>query len=102
VASAAARLKRLGLGGLCRSRTFTLPVTFPASGDAAFKLVARGKVIGTGTRSGERRVTIRLTAAGRRLLKRATRVKLTLKGTYTPSRAGEAPQRASVSVTLRR
>ena len=69
------------------------------------KLLARGKVIGTGTKtagSGERRVTVALTAAGRRLLRRSTRLKLTLTATLTPSRAGEAPQRASVSVTLRR
>ena len=47
-------------------------------------------------------MTVKLTAAGRRLLRRSTRLKLTLIATLTPSRAGEAPQRASVSVTLRR
>ena len=47
-------------------------------------------------------MTVKLTAAGRKLVKRTRRLKLTLKGTFTPSRAGEAPQRASVSVTLRR
>jgi hypothetical protein len=105
VAAAAARLKRLGLARLGRSRAFALPVAFTQPGAATFKLLARGKVIGKGTRSataGDRRVTVTLTRAGRKLLKRATRLKLTLKGTFTPSRAGEAPQRASVSVTLRR
>ena len=105
VTAAAARLKRLGLARLGRSRAFALPVAFTQPGAATFKLLARGKVIGKGTRNataGDRRVTVTLTPAGRKLLKRATRLKLTLRGTFTPSRAGEVPQRASVSVTLRR
>jgi len=105
VTAAAARLKRLGLARLSRSRAFALPVTFTRPGAATFKLLAHGKVIGRGTTNataGVRRVTVTLTPAGRKLLKRATRLKLTLKGTFTPSRAGEVPQRASVSVTLRR
>ncbi len=101
---AAARLKRLGLARLGRTRTLALPFGFSQPGTVRLKLLARGKVIGTAKKTagvGEHRVTVALTAAGRRLLRRATRLKLTLSATLTPSRAGEAPQRASIGVTLR-
>jgi hypothetical protein len=105
LSGALARLKRLGLARLAHARTHALPVAFTQPGTVKVKLLARGKLIGAGTRTagpGEHRVTVKLTAAGRRLLRRATRVKLTLVATLTPSRAGEAPQRASIGVTLRR
>ena len=104
-ALAAAKLKRLGLARLARGRTHKLPVALSQPGTVRFKLLARGKVIGAGKKTaaaGVRRVTVKLTAAGLRLLKGTKRLKLTLRGTFTPSRAGEVPQRASVRFTLRR
>jgi hypothetical protein len=91
---------------LSRKSTVTLPFAFPEPGAVELQLVAKDKVIGTGTRTatvnGKSTVTVTLTTAGRNQLKRAKRLKLTLKTTFTPSRAGAAPQRASTSVTLKR
>ncbi len=89
---------------LARSSTATLPFAFPEPGRVDLELVAKGRVIGTGARTsavnGKVFVTLRLTKAGRTLLKRSKRVKVTVKGAFTPSRAGAQPQRASVTVTL--
>jgi hypothetical protein len=89
---------------LSRMSTATLPFAFPEPGAVDLQLVAKDQVVGTGTRAaagnGRSTVTVALTAAGRKLLKRSKRLKVTLKGTFTPSRAGAAPQRASVKLTL--
>ena len=105
VTAAASLLKRLGLAACGRSRTLALPVAFsgpgpPPQAARAWQRSSAGHQERHG--AGDRRVTVTLTPAGRKLLKRATRLKLTLTGTFTPSRAGEVPERASVSVTLRR
>ena len=82
-----------------RSR-LDLPFTFPEAGSTRLDLIAKGKVVATGTRTrtagGLANVNIKLSAAAR------TARKLTLRATFTPSRAGAKPQRASVNVNLRR
>ena len=47
-------------------------------------------------------MTVKLTAARRTPLKRARKAILTLKGTFTPIRAGSKAQTASARATLRR
>jgi hypothetical protein len=54
-------------------------------------LVAAGK--GSFGGAGSAQITIKLTAAGKRLLRRVKRVKLTAKGTFTPT------GRASITTT---
>jgi hypothetical protein len=82
---------------LSRKRTVALPFAFPEAGAVELQLVAKNKVLGTGAHStavnGKATVTVTLTAAARKLLKRSKRLKLTLKATFTPSRWGGAPAR---------
>lgn len=61
-------------------------------------LVATGKA--SFSKAGGVRLTIKLTAQGKRMLKAATRLKLIMRGTYTPS--GKSPVIATKSFTLRR
>ena len=68
-ALAAARLKRLGLARLGHARDVShFPFTFSQPGTVRLKLLAHGKVIGTGTKTagsrGAASVTVTLTAAG--------------------------------------
>jgi hypothetical protein len=85
---------------LKRRTRLALPFAFPEAGTTRLELIARGKVVATGTRKrtagGRANVTLKLSAAARRARK------LTLRATFTPSRAGAGPQRASIGVTLRR
>jgi hypothetical protein len=60
-------------------------------------LVASGKLTFAGTGTGT--LKVRLTAAGRRLLKHAKRVKLEAKGTFTPTH--EAPVSAMVGLVVK-
>jgi len=60
-------------------------------------LVASGKLIFSGP--GTATIKIKLTAAGRRLLKHAKRIKLTAKGTFTPT--GKAPITATRTFLLK-
>ena len=75
-------------------------------GAVELELRAKSKLIGTGARAtavnGKTNVSVKLTAAGRKLLKRSKRLKVSVKATFTPSRAGAVPQRASLSVTVKR
>jgi hypothetical protein len=61
-------------------------------------LVARGSH--TFTRAGTATIRMRVTAAGRRLLNRLRRVRLTAKGTFTP--AGGKPVAATKAFVLKR
>ena len=45
---------------------------------------------------------MQLTPAGRKLLKRSKKLKVTVKGAFTPARNGAETSRASSSVTLKR
>ena len=69
--------------------------------------MAKGKAIGTGTRqsaaNGKVSVSVKLTPAGRKLLKRAKKtMKVTVKGAFTASRPNGSTQRTAVTVTLKR
>jgi hypothetical protein len=74
-----------------------VPVTLPEPGKIDLKVVLRGRTIAHGSRtaSGATKVTLKL----KKRLKRGTTV--TLRATFTPSRAGADPQRASVKVTVK-
>jgi hypothetical protein len=74
-----------------------VPVTLPERGRIVLKVVLKGRTIAHGSRtaSGTTKVTLRL----KKPLERGTKV--ILRATFTPSRAGAEPQRASVKVTLR-
>lgn len=61
-------------------------------------LVATGKA--TFTAAGTKTITVRLTSAGKRLLKRAKKLKLTARGTFTPT--GKSTVSATKTFTLKR
>lgn len=88
-----------------RSRVTPKRITFavPEAGLVRVHLDAKGKrqAIGAGTSTGAKqlRVLLTRTAHGRRTLDRRGRLRLTLKVTFTPARAGGEPQRATVTVT---
>ena len=98
-------LKALSPRAASRRATITLPFAFPEPGTVSLELLAKNRVIGTGTKTlrvnGKANVAVKLSRSGRALLKRSKQLKVTLRGTFTPSRAGAGPQRASMSVTLR-
>jgi hypothetical protein len=89
---------------LARFSAVAIPFAFPEPGRVDLELVAKNKVIGTGAKTsamnGKEILTVKLTTAGRALLKRSKKLRITLRATFTPSRAGARPQRASVKVTL--
>ena len=89
---------------LARFSAVAIPFAFPEPGRLDLELVAKNKVIGTGAKTsamnGKEILTVKLTTAGRTLSKRSKKLKITLRATFTPSRAGARPQRASVNVTL--
>lgn len=110
LAASRTSLRRLDLAALARRKSVTLPFTFSEAGTARLRLTAKIKrktvTIGTGTRTltgkGTGTITIKLTAGGRAALKRAKTLKLSLKGRFTPARAGARPQSSSTTVTLNR
>jgi hypothetical protein len=80
-----------------RSRTrLTLPVTLPEAGRIDLRLTRKGHTLAQGTRHGVG--TVKVTLQLKQRLKHGAKV--TLRATFTPSRAGARPQRASVTVTL--
>jgi hypothetical protein len=100
-------LRPLRLPRLAKRQSLLLPFAFPEAGTVKLDLVAKGQTIGTGTKSsaanGKFDVSIKLTPAGRKLFKRTKKtLKVTLKGTFTPSRAGQGALNAGVTVTLKR
>jgi hypothetical protein len=91
---------------LARANAVALPFAFPEPGRVELQLVAKGQVIGTGTKTssvnGKVLMSVQLTPAGRTLLKRSKKLKVTVKGAFTPGRTGAETARASRSVTLKR
>jgi hypothetical protein len=87
---------------LAHHTRFSVPFSFPEAGRIELRLSAHGRTIASGARTGSQtaKVTLRLSAAGRRLLRRTPKLNATLRATFTPSRAGATPQRASATVTL--
>jgi hypothetical protein len=107
VAATGSSLRPLRLPRLAKRASVSLPFAFPEPGGVTLELVAKGKAIGTGTKSstanGKVNVSIKLTADGRKLLKRTKKkLKVTVKGTFTPSRTGGSAQSTAVTVTLKR
>ena len=107
--------KAAGIGALLKHGGLTLPFTAPEAGTLSLSwyfvpkgaklakhvkpvLVASGKL--TFARAGAGQLKLRLTAAGRRQLKHARRLKLTAKATFVPS--GGAVVSATASVALGR
>jgi hypothetical protein len=74
----------------------TLPITLPEPGRIDLRIVLKGHTVAHGARtaSGATKVTLKLKSHLRRV------AKVTLRATFTPSRAGAKTQRASVKVTL--
>jgi hypothetical protein len=91
---------------LARASAVALPFAFREPGRVELQLVAKGQVIGSGTKTsavnGRVLLSVQLTPAGRKLLKRSKKLKVTVKGAFTPARNGAATSRASSSVTLKR
>jgi hypothetical protein len=75
----------------------SVPVTLPEAGRIELRLRFKGRTVARGSRTGDgaTKVTLKVN----RRLKRGAKV--TLRATFTPSRAGAKPLRASVNVTLR-
>jgi len=100
-------LRPLRLQRLAKRASVALPFAFPEPGTVTLELVAKGKAIGTGARqsaaNGKVSVSVKLTPAGRKLLKRAKKtLKVTVKGAFTASRPNVSTQRTAVTVTLKR
>jgi hypothetical protein len=74
----------------------TLPVALPEPGRIDLRLIVRGRTVAHGSRTagGTTKITLKL----KKRLKHG--MKVTLRATFTPSRAGAGPQRASARVTL--
>jgi hypothetical protein len=91
---------------VARSTTVSLPFAFPEAGRVDLQLVAKNKVIGSASKTsvvnGKFVLAVQLTPAGRKLLKRSKKLKVTVKGAFTPERNGAETSRASRSVTLKR
>lgn len=91
---------------LARSSAVALPFAFPEPGTVELQLVAKNQVIGSGRKSsavnGKVILSVQLTRAGRKLLKRSKKLKVTVKGTFTATRIGAESSRASSTVTLKR
>jgi hypothetical protein len=113
LAAAARRLKAQTTAKLARRRSIALPFAFSEPGTVKLtisapstKKNAKAVTVGSGAKTaataGTIPVTVRLTAAGRKLLKRARKLTLTLKGTFAPARAGAKTQAASTRATLKR
>jgi hypothetical protein len=84
-------------------RGLTLQVTAPADGKLGAIATKRGKRVASGNRSVQRgtaSVKLKFTKQARRSLKRAGRVKLAVRVTFTPTRG--AAKTASTTVTLKR
>jgi hypothetical protein len=91
---------------LARASTVALPFAFPEPGRVELQLVANNQVIGSGAKTsavnGKVILSVQLTPAGRKLLKRAKKLKVTVKGAFTATRSGAETSRASSTVTLKR
>lgn len=94
--------RRLARRGSARHRFL-----FPEDGTVALRWVVRGRTIASGRADGaagqRSTVAMRLTAQGRRMLRRAKRLRLTLAATFVGGAAtNAAPARGSARFTLRR
>lgn len=91
---------------LARLSSVSLPFAFPEPGRVELQLVANNLVIGSGAKTsainGKVILAVELTPAGRKLFKRSKKLKVTVKGAFTPSRNGAETSRASGTVTLKR
>jgi hypothetical protein len=91
---------------LARSSSVALPFAFPEPGRVELQLVAKNAVIGSGAKTsainGKAILAVELTPAGRKLLKRSKKLKVTVKGAFTAARNGAETSRASSTVTLKR
>jgi hypothetical protein len=90
---------------LARMDTVALPFAFPEAGRVELQLMAKNQEIASGAKTsavnGKVILTVQLTPAARRLLKRSKKLKVTVKGAFTPVRNGAETSRASSNVTLR-
>jgi hypothetical protein len=106
LSAAGASLRERTTRSLARSSTVALPFAFPEPGRVDITLVAKNKVIGTGAKTsvmnGKAILTVQLTTAGRALLKRSKKLKVTIKGAFAASRSGAEASRASLTVTVKR
>jgi hypothetical protein len=107
VGASGTSLRPLRLPRLAKRRAVAVPFAFPEPGTVKLELVAKGKTIGAGTKSstanGKLDVAVKLTDAGRKLFKRTKKqLKVTVRGTFTPSRAGGNALSAASTVTLKR
>jgi hypothetical protein len=107
VGASVSGLRPLRLARLAKRQSVLLPFAFPEPGAVKLDLVAKGQTVGTGTRTsaanGKFDVSIKLTDTGRKLFKRTKKkLKVTLKGSFTPARSGQSALTAGVTVTLKR
>lgn len=104
-----AQLGKLDPAKAGRKSTLSLSFNFPAQGSVKLQLSAKAKgktvVLGTGSKTAPRgpaKVTVKLTKAGRSLLKGSKKLKVTVDGTFTPATSGAKPISQRATVTLAR
>jgi hypothetical protein len=104
--SMAKSLGRLDLRKLAKKKSVTLGMLWPGPGLMSVVMKSSGKTMGRGASAlggaGQGSVTVRFTSTGRRLLKRAKRLRVTLSQTFDPSAFGSATLSSSAGVTLKR
>jgi len=104
--SMAKSLGKLDLRRLAKKKSVTLSTLWPGPGLMTVAMTSGGKTIGRGSSAlgaaGQGSVNVRFTSTGRKLLKRAKRLRVTLSQTFDPSAFGSATLNSSASFTLKK
>jgi polysaccharide biosynthesis protein PslG len=104
--SLAKSLGKLDLRRLAKKKSVTLSTLWPGPGLMTVAMTSGGKTIGRGSSAlgaaGQGSVNVRFTSTGRKLLKRAKRLRVTLSQTFDPSAFGSATLNSSASFTLKK
>ena len=103
------QLAKLDPAKVARKATLTLPVVFPQQGSLKLRLTAKAKgktvTLGTGSKSapaGTIKISVKLTKAGRKLLKGSKTLKVTYSATFTPTGTGAKAISEQGTATLKR
>jgi hypothetical protein len=111
LAAEAKKLRSLGIRKLLRRKRVSLPFAADEGGTLTLRLTgsasghaSRTGVVASGTRTytapGTGRVTLKLTSKGARMLKRATRLRASLRATFKPTTG--TPTSVAKGVRLKR
>ena len=110
LAAAAKALKKHKLRALAKQEHLTLAFAFPDAGTIKLTLTAKtGKrtiTIGGGRKTASAasagKVTVKFTSQGRKLLRHARKLTVTLRGSFSRTRAGTKTQSATATAALKR